>query len=76
MIYICNVGLSRESHTKNMYAKMRGRKCVGGITWPKHMYAQSQFWALWNLRFFFNPRSATIPENVNMLVGSLQIKIS
>ena len=20
-------------------------KCVGGITWPKHAHAQSQFWA-------------------------------
>ena len=24
----------------------RGPKCVGGITWPKHARAQSQFWAV------------------------------
>ena len=24
----------------------RGPKCVGGITWPKHVRAQSQFWVV------------------------------
>ena len=26
--------------------KKRMPKCVGGITWPKHAHAQSQFWAI------------------------------
>ena len=39
VIYIY-VDLSKESHIK-----IRMPKCVGEITWPKHVHAQSQFWA-------------------------------
>ena len=38
------VGLSMfvwETHTKLCMPK-----CVGGITWSKHMHAQSQFWEI------------------------------
>ena len=44
-MYVCRyVGLS----TGNPYKKIRIPKCVGGITWPKHAHAQSQFWAVKN----------------------------
>ena len=26
--------------------EIRMPKCMGGITWPKHAHAQSQFWAV------------------------------
>ena len=40
--YVYVVGLS----TGNPYKKIRMPVCVGGITWPKHVHAQSQFWAV------------------------------
>ena len=36
------VGLSMG----NPYKKYVCQKCVGGITWPEHPHAQSQFWAV------------------------------
>ena len=40
-IYTCISGCLQETHTK-----IRMPKCMGGITWPKHAHAQSQFWAV------------------------------
>ena len=49
----CSIEISRDIYSRyvslstgNPYKKRRMPKCVGGITWPKHAHAQSQFWAV------------------------------
>ena len=39
----CSIEISRDIY---IYSVRCGPKSVGGITWPKHAYAQSQYWAV------------------------------
>ena len=52
MIYICNVGLSRESHTKNMYAKMRGRNAWAELRGPNTCMLKVSFGRCGTFVFF------------------------
>ena len=40
----CSIEISGDIYMSVGRYVCRGPKCVGGIMWPKHARAQSQFW--------------------------------
>ena len=46
----CSIEISRDIYVSVCMSvclqKIRMPKCLGRITWPKHVHAQSQFWAV------------------------------
>ena len=41
----CSIEISRDIYMCRFVCPPYA-KCIGGITWPKHEHAQSQFWAV------------------------------